>query len=371
MNKKYKFLILAVTLIILVIPGTAVAKELQDDRIVAGGSFTLDSGEKLSGSLVVFGGTATTEVDSIVEGDVVVLGGSVTIDGLVEGNVVGVGGAVNLEDNAVIEGDVTTVAASLDEADSAIVHGQKITNIPGISLAPGGIQLPDLPRIQTIPGESIIQPIIRPFSFTLWGVLWFIFRTLLWGAWAALVVMFLPNPTTRASQAIMKQPLLTGGVGLLTVIVAPVVLIVLLITIILIPISILAALALLVAWFFGRIALGLEIGQRIARMFDRDWPLPILAGIGTFALALVIDSMSTIIPCVGWLIGLIVGLFGLGGVLLTLFGTRPYPPESESGLESGEKVEPEAPAISETSSPKTEEEPSPAESESPEETEED
>lgn len=371
MNKKYRFLILAVTFIILAVPGTAMAKELQDDRIVAGGTFTLDSGEELSGNLVVFGGTATTEVDSIVEGDVVVLGGSVTIDGLVEGNVVGVGGVVNLEDNAVVEGDVTTIAASLDEADGAKVLGQKITNIPGISLAPGRIQLPELPQIQTIPGESFFQPIMRPFSFTLWGVLWFIFRTLLWGALAALVVMFLPNPTSRASQAIMKQPILAGGVGLLTLIVAPVILIVLLITIILIPVSILAALALLVAWFYGRIALGLEIGHRIARMFNRDWPLPVVAGIGTFTLALVVDSVSTLIICAGWLIGLIIGLFGLGGVLLTLFGTRSYPPEPGSSLESGEIMQPESPPISEVTSQETEEEPSTAASESSEENEED
>ena len=43
---------------------------------------------------------------------------------------------------------------------------------------------------------------------------------------------------------------------------------------------------------------------------------PLAAGVGTFALALVVDSVGTFIYCVGWLVPLVVGLFGLGGVLM-------------------------------------------------------
>jgi hypothetical protein len=89
-------------------------------------------------------------------------------------------------------------------------------------------------------------------------------------------------------------------------------------------------LALVVAWVFGRIAIGLEIGLRIAKTFDREWPVPLAAGVGTFGLALVVDGMGTFIQCVGWLIPILVGLFGLGGVILTRFGTQAYPLGVES-----------------------------------------
>jgi cytoskeletal protein CcmA (bactofilin family) len=342
MNKRFKYFVLLVTLVILLIPGTAFARELQDDRVVAGGTFTLESGEILDGSLIVFGGTAATEQDSIVGGDVVVLGGIVTIDGTVEGNVVGVGGVVNLKENAIVEGDLTAFAATLNRDQGAQVEGQVITEFnftPALTVFPETLDFPNT--------FNQFEPVFNPVGFTIWRVVWFIFRTLLWGALAALVAMFLPNPTTRTSEAIVKQPVMAGGVGLLTIIVTPIILLLLAITCILSPISLLGALALVVAWAFGRIAIGLEIGNRIAKTFDRDWPVPLAAGVGTFGLALVVDSLGTFIYCVGWLIPLLVGLFGLGGVVLTRFGTQAYPLEDEKEAPfPAELIEPsEAPAL--------------------------
>jgi cytoskeletal protein CcmA (bactofilin family) len=341
MNKRYKYLVLMVTLVILLIPGTAFARDLQDDRVVAGGTFTLESGETLDGSLIVFGGTAAIEQGSLVEGDAVVFGGIVTIDGTVDGNVVGVGGVVNLKENAIVEGDLTTVAATLNRDPGAQVDGQVITEFdfsPALTVFPETL---DFPKTFTN-----FEPVFNPVGFTLWRVIWFIFRTLLWGALAALVAMFLPKPTTRTTQAIVNQPVMAGGVGLLTIIVTPIILLLLAITCILSPISLLGVLALVVAWVFGRIAIGLEIGNRIAKTFDRDWPVPLAAGVGTFGLALVVDSLGTFIPCVGWLIPTLVGLFGLGGVVLTRFGTQSYPVEDEviDGEEApfpAELIEPE------------------------------
>lgn len=329
MKKQYKYFVFLVMIVILLIPGTAMAKELHDDRVVAGGTFTLESGERLDGSLIVFGGTASIEQESVVKRDVVVLGGIVTIDGLVEGNVVGVGGVVNLKGNATINGDLTTLAATLNREPGAQVYGQVITSVdvPALSLLPGTIDIPTI--------TSFEPRFYNPAGFTAWRIFWFIFRTLLWGALAALVAIFLPNPTMRTSKALVKEPLMSGGVGLLTVILAPIVLILLAITCILSPVSLLGILALVVAWVFGRIAIGLEIGQRIAKSFNREWPIPLAAGVGTFGLALVVDSLGAFIPCVGWLIPTLVGMFGLGAVILTRFGSQPYP--AEAGLtEAGE-----------------------------------
>lgn len=330
MKKYMKYIVLLITLMALFIPGTAMAKELRDDRVVAGGTFTLESGEILDGSLIIFGGTAAMDEDSVVEGDVVVLGGIVSVNGLVEGNLVGVGGVVNLNEMATVDGDLTTVAATLNRAPGAQVNGQVVTGIdfPALSALPGSIDIPTITRL---------QPTFNPATYTFWRVFWFIFRTLLWGALAALIVMFLPNPTQRVSDAIIDQPIMAGGVGLLAIIVVPIILLLLAITCILSPVSLLGALALVVAWVFGRIAIGLEIGKRIAKSFNREWPLPLAAGVGTFGLALVVDSVGTFIYCVGWLIPTIVGLFGLGGVVLTRFGTRNYPSQ-EAMVSADESV---------------------------------
>ena len=50
MNKYMKYIILVTTLIVLAIPSAAMARELHDDRVVAGGTYTLEPGDILDGS---------------------------------------------------------------------------------------------------------------------------------------------------------------------------------------------------------------------------------------------------------------------------------------------------------------------------------
>jgi hypothetical protein len=119
--------------------------------------------------------------------------------------------------------------------------------------------------------------------------------------------------------------LITGGLGLLTVVVTPLVVLVMVITIILIPVSLLGILLLAIMVVFGWIAIGAEVGHRLEAAFKTEWALPVTAGLGTFLLTLVVDGIGQIVPCVGWLVPSAVGLLGLGAVLLTRFGTQDYP----------------------------------------------
>jgi hypothetical protein len=315
MKQTIMFAFLLVILAALALPGTALARSLHDDRVVAGGTFTLRDGEVQDGNLLILGGAVTLEEGSLVNGDVVLMGGTLAIDGTVNGNIVGIGGVVSLRSHAVVHGDVTTMAATLNREQGAIVSGQVVTGFrPPIQFAfPGGVQVPDVPNVQLR---------LTP----LWDGIWFLFRTFMWAALAVLLVMFLPNQTERTAQAVVDQPVLAGAVGLLTAVVAPLLLIAMAITIILIPVSLAGGVVLAIAWFLGRIALGLEVGRRIALNFRQDWPLAIAAGIGTFVLTLVIDGIDLLIPCVGWMFPVLVGMLGLGGVLLTRFGTQAYPP---------------------------------------------
>jgi hypothetical protein len=139
--------------------------------------------------------------------------------------------------------------------------------------------------------------------------------------------MFIPNSAERVSQTAVNQPFLSGGVGCLTAIVVPLALVILAVTLILIPVSLLGGLLLVAAWFFGRIAIGLEIGRRLGNVFGRSWPSPLAAGAGTFLLSVVVDGAGSFIPCVGWILPAIVGAVALGAVILSRFGTQTYPAE--------------------------------------------
>jgi hypothetical protein len=144
------------------------------------------------------------------------------------------------------------------------------------------------------------------------------------GLLAMLGSLFLQPQIERVSQAIVKQPVIAGSFGLLTVVLAPFALAILALTIILIPVVILAAAGLAIAWLFGVIAIGYEVGERFTKAINQTWAVPLVAGFGTLLLMLVIGGIG-MVPCVGWLAPFLVALLGIGGVVLTVFGTRSYP----------------------------------------------
>jgi hypothetical protein len=171
-----------------------------------------------------------------------------------------------------------------------------------------------------MPLSNAFSNIFRPIG-SFFG---YIGNALLLAALAMLVVMFLPKPTERVAQALLAQPVTTGGLGLLSVVVIPVILLLLTITIILIPATLLGILITAAAVLFGWIALGYEVGKRMAVAFKIQLHEALIAGLGTLVLSLVINGIGKV-PCVGWVAPFLVGILGLGAVIITRFGSTIYP----------------------------------------------
>ncbi len=317
-----KFILLLGILVVLVgLPTAAFAQGVDHgDQVIFGGSYTLEADETLNGDLVVFGGNVELETDFIVYGDILIFGGTITVDGEIDGDLIVIGGSVDLEENAVLHQDLITPGGSVSRAEGAQIFGQVITetNIP-VDITIPRIFSGDFPT--EIPSPPVI---VRSNPF--WGVIWFFFRTLAFAALAVLVVMFVPKQADRASDTVLAQPILSGGLGILTIVVAIPLLVILMITIILIPVSLLGLLLLAVAGLFGWITLGLEIGQRLSQLFNSEWPAAVAAGVGTFVLTIVSFGIGEI-PCIGWIAPFLVTSVGLGAVILTRFGTQEYPPD--------------------------------------------
>jgi cytoskeletal protein CcmA (bactofilin family) len=298
------------------------------DKLVIGGTYSLESGEILDGSLLVLGGTANLEAGSTVEKDVTVIGGTINVNGQVKGDVSAVGGMVSLGSTAVIGGDVNTLAGQLAQDDGARIEGQvnSGTTGPFALVVPGTIQIPGLENLPLIPlPKNFIAPAASVRFNPVWDGLWWLIRSFLWAALAVLLALFLSQRTERVAASVMKNPLVAGGMGCLTILIVPLVLLVLVITICGIPFALLGAFTLWLAWGFGIIVIGYEIGRRLAQLFKADWAIPVSAGIGTFILTLGLNGIGALVPCVGWMAPAVVGLVGLGAVLLTRFGARVYP----------------------------------------------
>jgi hypothetical protein len=312
MKTTSKIIFFMIVLAALLWPQAALAQAGQGDKFVLGGTYTLSSGEELNGSLYIIGGTATLENGSHVTGDVMLAGGTLQADGQIDGDILAVGGLVDIGPNAVVGGDVSSLGAQITTAEGARIEGTQRNLVGGpIRFGFPGVTTP--PRI-----DVLINPV--------WNFLSFFFTAFLWAVLAILVALFLPRQVERTSRVVVTQPIISGGLGLLTIMVVPLILVLVAITVIGIPISLVGALLLAIVWMFGMIAVGTEVGKRLALVLKQEWAFAVAAGLGTFILVVVVNGFNSLIPCVGWVARLLVAMVGVGAVLLTRFGTQDYQP---------------------------------------------
>ena len=231
MNKICRPITLLVLLVLLLAPASpAYAQSGEPGKIVFGDNYTLESGEELNGDLVVFGGNVTVEKDANLNGNLVVFGGTISSNGNLNGDVVVFGGQISLDEKAVVAGDVVTIGGQLTQAEGAEIKGEVVKNVsPDIQIPSG--------RIPPNVNPPSVNFDFNPF----WTVAGIFYRAVILAALAMLVVIFLKPQMENVSQAIVSQPVMSGGVGLLTVFGGPisivVVALVMIITLILIPVA--------------------------------------------------------------------------------------------------------------------------------------
>lgn len=319
MKKIIGFLLLAGVLIFATFPLANVAAQtptpepgnvISGDQVIIGNTFRLNTGERLDGSLLVIGGTATIANESDLNGDIVLIGGTISVRGNVNGDIVAIGGAVNLESYAEINGGITLLGGNLNRSPLAKISG----NISE--------QSPEVFNFNLNKPDNIILPFV-PFQNPLTKSLNTLLEALAMAVLAVIIGLLLPNQLKRVSDTAFREPLVAGGVGVLTIIVAPIILMLFVLTILLIPVSLLGMMVLILAIFYGFVAIGYEIGQRIAALLKTSWSPSISAGIGVLLLSLV-TGFATFIPCIGMLIGIIISIIGLGAVVISRFGSSKY-----------------------------------------------
>ncbi len=314
--KKLMYALVLLALLLLPARSAHALNHPLDGRVVIGQDFTLKSGDTLTGDLVVIGGEATIEAGATVNGDIVVIGGSLKLDGLATGDAVVIGGLAALGEKASLAGDMVTVGGSLQRAEGARIGGDVVTNLP-----PPTVQIPNL-------FDASAPPLPPTPRFDFAGPIWnlavnLLILPLLLGSLAMFMMLFVHPQLDRVAQAAVAQPFMAGGIGLLTTFfVAPIALLVFAATVILIPVALTIPILLVLAWLFGVIALGVEVGDRFTKAIHRTWAPVLSAGVGTALLAIVVGSLN-LVPCVGFMAQVLVGLLGIGAVVITMFGTRP------------------------------------------------
>jgi len=280
-------------------------------RVIFGQSFTLKSGEEIDGDLVVLGGSVVLERGSRVDGNVVVVGGSAKVAGEVAGDLVTFGGNVVLRSTAAVYRDFVTLGGNVQQEAGAVVRGNVVESF----------ESKGFPRFWTFPTRLSFNRGTDLWSRSIFNVFRDIFVALALAALGLLIVLFWPKQTEAVGQAVLIAPLPSAGIGLLTGVVAVVLMVLLAITICLSPVAFLLGVAMLVAGVFGWAAVGLLVGQRLLETFKVKGVTPLMA----VAAGTLLISLLRAVPCLGAIMAFVVGCAGLGAVVLTRFGRQTYP----------------------------------------------
>jgi len=313
MKKTFNFFTLFILLTLLLVPTSSVYAQGPgpngEGQVIFGSNFTLESDDTFEGDLVVFGGNVIIEEDASLNGDLVVIGGTITSNGETSGSVIVVGGQVILEEAALVTGDVVTIGGQLERAEGAKIEGDVVNNVaPNITFPNGRIP----PTVPDVPGVPDVAPPNIHIDYNPFAEF---FGTIFWAVGAAafsmLLALFWQPQIERTGKAIISQPLMTGAIGLLSVFVATILLL-----------TILPPIILAFAWFFGIVAMGLEVGERFTKAINQVWSPVLTIGFGTFLLVLV-GGIIGLIPCLGGIFLFLLGMVGIGASVITLFGTRP------------------------------------------------
>ena len=377
--KRTIFVLLTALVFMIAYATPALAQGPFDDggQVVFGENYTLETGQTVKGALVVFGGSVTTEPDSSVDGDLVVFGGNVEINGDVDGSVAAVGGTVTLggkvegdvaalggnvevTDTAEVDGDIATFGGVVDVAEGADIQGrvmgrdnydgsgdeERYDFIPPVPTPPRPPEAPDFNFEHDFQdfGPWSGQGVFGWISGVIWDIIGTtaVLITLALISW--LVAAFMPEQMFTVRRTLSESSAVSFLVGLVTGLVSLFVGILLLITICLAFIPILGWILLAIATLFGWIVIGQMLGERLLIASGRHDPGLIQSTVVGVVVLTVLTNMPVIgqIPCIGWIlgfIGAIIGILlsaaGMGAVLLTRFGTRPYPNNSSSGGYSG------------------------------------
>lgn len=345
--------VLAVLALMIPMVVSAQGGVIEGDRAIFGQSFVLESGQTMRGDLSVLGGVVRIEEDARLEGELAVVGGTVTVDGEITGDVAVFGGSVRLNESAVVRGDLASIGGNVTRAPGARVEGESVEGfdfnfrppvpiLPGAGFSGGGLAQA---------GDGFTGFVLRVLGF----ILRFIVTTLALAALAFVVALFIPQNTRRVGQTVTKEPLLSFGLGCLTMPAAVLVTFLLAIILIGIPAIPLLWIALVAAWVFGLIGLGYVLGDRMLRAADIRSPRVTAAAVaGTIVLSIAWTFVD-VIWCLDAVVFIIVSSLAIGAALLSRFGTAQFPSSPGPAVADDEPligpIDPFEPAESPTSPP--------------------
>jgi len=278
-------------------------------QFLVGDVYILRDHQKIDGDIAGIGTTLIIEDGAMVLGDISLVGGNLEIDGRVTGDVNVLAGSAIIRETAIITGDINQALTAAEIKPEALVSGAINTYVfPAVDGSPSGEDVVSI--------VSWLQP-RRILLVKLGQVLGMTLVTLL-------AIFLFTDPTLKVVRAIRCNLPAAWGAGLLTYIAAPIISVVFIITICLSPVGLVILIAFLLSLLWGWVALASIIGEQLNRWLRLDWAIEPATILGAVVFG-VSTALISFIPCLGFFINLVIASLGLGGVLLSRFGTCESP----------------------------------------------
>lgn len=285
----------------------------------------------VDGDLTATGGSVTLAGD--VTGDVTATGGSVIVEGTVEGDLTATGGDIHLRETATVDGIVEatggTVTVDGTIAGNARLDGESVTVGPtatfGGDLTYSGDETTisddaeitgDVTETErdagTTPLSNVSLPEIPDAAVAPLASLYLFLANFLLGS---VLLIGAPRFSDQVREQGSDRPLVSGGVGVATLIGTPFVLGGLFLSVVGIPLAFFASYSIGFVLWLGLVYGAFVIGTWGVSLFDYDhrW--------GSLAVGLAIVSLISPLPYVRALL-VVITLFGVGAFIQTLYQRR-------------------------------------------------
>ena len=293
------------------------------EQVIYGQDVEIKKGETAE-QVVVIGGSV--KVAGKVKEDVVVIGGGLTVEegGEIGGDSVTIGGGINLRRRTSVGGDAVAVMGGVQVGTNAVVHGDAVGVGGGVDVAEGG----------TVRGDT--TPInfgLKGFGLPRWFKLWLVhcvfkLRPLaLQVGWVwvvaglffllyLLVAAVLPRPVAVCVEELVKRPVTTLFLGLLTPILAAVLIVILLMTGLGVFVVPFLLAALFIGGLFGKVAIVEWLGLGLGRAFGGGALQKPLVG---FLIGAALVTGLYLLWFLGLMAFCLLGIWGLGAAMAATF----------------------------------------------------
>ncbi|OIP57672.1 MAG: hypothetical protein COX79_01425 [Candidatus Levybacteria bacterium CG_4_10_14_0_2_um_filter_36_16] len=332
---------------------------IEKDYFAAGNSVTLNGSVNgdayLAGKTVVVNGAvngdllatgATITVKGDVKGNIRAIGGNVIITSKVGGNITLVAQNVKITDPADITGSLVAIAeklevkspigkgvhlvvanATFENSVSQDIRGAVGTLSFGKNAKVGGSVIYWSNNKATISKDAAITGKIEKHSpppeiekakisinksltaFLLWSKIVGFLALLIVGL---LLIYFMPVYTEKTAALVWGSPGRTFIVGLVAIIITPILFVLFFATILGIPLAFLTLIFFFLLLSYSKILAAMAIGKRVAPYLGKKISLAWM-----YVLGVVIFSLLSYVPVVGWIVNTVLGLMAMGAFLVS------------------------------------------------------